>query len=178
MSVPPKREDALIREFRTDLRLIQEDTTLPLEQLGELKNDLMHLLPQMRTLAKKGVAKAQFYLALAFDENSKEYLNWMKEASNHGVVDAHFALGQLYLKQGDLSKSVASFKRVLSSNDAFLKDEVKEIMHNSPALAYQLTTQGKSRHGFFKPTRCEPLKQSKGQKLSENSECITSRKPL
>lgn len=149
MSNRQGRDEWLVRQFHTDLRLIQEDTLLPLDKLGAIKTELLHLLPEMKVLAEKGVAKAQFYLAQAFNKDSKEYLIWMKKASQHGVVDAHFALGQYYLERNDMNKASAFFNRVVSSNDQFLKNEIIDMLHSNPVLEKWMSQSSTPSSYFF-----------------------------
>lgn len=150
MSNLPGRDEWLIRQFHTDLRLIQEEGVLSLDRLGAIKIELLHLLPEIKALAEKGVAKAQFYLAQAFNKDSPDYLNWMKKASQRGVVDAHFALGQYYLEKNNLNKASAYFNRVISSSDQFLKNEVLEVLHSHPILEKWMHQSTTTNSYFFK----------------------------
>lgn len=144
------RDKWLICQFHTDLKLIQEDERIPVDKLGAIKTELLHLLPEVKLLANKGVAKAEYYLALAFKKDSDEYVNWMKKASQHGVVDAHYALGQHYLGKNDFNKASAYFNRVVSSSDKFLKNEVLEMLHSNPTLEKWMHQTPKQRSQFFK----------------------------
>jgi lipopolysaccharide biosynthesis regulator YciM len=165
------RNTHLIKQFQIDLKLIQEDGDLPIEKLTEVKGELMHLLPEVKSLAQKGVAKAQYYFALAFPKESDEYLFWMKNASSRGVVDAHYALGKRFLENGDMNKAGAVFSRVLKSSDAFLKDEVLTLMHSDPQLAKELTKPNTSRLGFFDRGATSKLAQQEESQFNKTHVC-------
>lgn len=159
------RDKLIISDFQSCLRVVQEEQHVSAESIISVKNRIVALLPEMRRLADQKVGEAQYYFAKAHPRHSKEYVDWMKAASGRGVVDAHYALGNLFLEAGDLNKASAYYSHVLRSYDRFLKDEVKEQMHQYPRLETKICQVMESkRQGFFSPPETRKLlTQSKGK---------------
>lgn len=123
-----------------------------------IKAEALSLLMQMKTLATRGDAMAQYRLAQVYPKNSHPYLTWMQAAANQGFTSAMLALSLIHAEHGTpagLQKAAAYIVKILSSNDSYIKSEATAMIERNHLLGAEVRRQlnkaclSKSNLGFF-----------------------------
>ena len=99
--------------------------------------DYVNALAAWRPLAEEGNARAQFGIAVIFEEGggvARDFAQaalWYREAANQGLVDAQFNLGEAY-EQGlgvgkDDNEAANWYRKAAEQGDEDAKAALKEI---------------------------------------------------
>lgn len=120
------------------------------------KAETLPVFKQMKHLAAEGNPIAQFYLAQAYPAKSSQYRKWMQASADQGFTNAMLALVQVYAendKVTEIQQAANYVLKILSSNDSYIKDEIKSLMKSNHLLdaevARQMSSVSKSGVGFF-----------------------------
>ena len=121
-----------------------------------MKAETLEVLKQMKRVAAEGNPIAQYYLAQVYAKNSSSYYKWMEASAEQGFTNAMLALAQTTAEKGKtyaVQKAASYVIKILSTDDSYIKDEVKALLVENPALATEverkMSSISKSGMGFF-----------------------------
>jgi TPR repeat protein len=101
-------------------------------------------LIQMKALAARGDAIAQYKLAQVYPKNSSPYRTWMQASADQGLTNAMLALSQAlseHGKQADLQLAAKYLLKIFSSNDSYIKKEATALVEHNPSLNREVSRQ-------------------------------------
>lgn len=109
-----------------------------------MKVETLSLLMQIKALAVKGDAMAQYKLAQAYPKNSASYHEWMQASAQQGFTNAMLALSTTLAETGtvpNLRKAANYLVQIFRSDDTFIKNEAAALIERNRLLSVEVSRQ-------------------------------------